>query len=405
MRLGSAALIAFVMQVAFPPLTVPYLHAGQERGLPDRYEVARVEGEKVNVRQGPGTEFRVLGVLGNDAFAVICGKIGSWYRIYLPEEYHVYVRAKDLSIDGKRARCVRETSARVNPDISQPEVGKLAAGTEVRLIRLYGVWWAIEPPLSITGFMKDTYLKPEREIAAAAVEKLLGRQVMPLLAVPKAPAKAPAVVPATQPGGRGAPTAAIEPEATETAEEREATSPPPLVRKDPLNLMVLPRTEKVTAVREAYVEANKPPLMERDFTAVRSACQKVIESEATEKEKEFARLILQDVEFLERVINLLTPRATVPSRTDNPPSEPEKPIAVGWVWGQGRYIGRAGTHVLEKGKKTLYYLVGEDVDLDSCVGKRVSIEAGVVEDLPPHYGYRLIRVKRVKVLNPPPAGG
>ena len=71
----------------------------------------------------------------------------------------------------------------------------------------------------------------------------------------------------------------------------------------------------------------------------------------------------------------------------------------GWVQGNGRFIGRQGTHRLMKGNKVLYFLKGQiGIDLDTLLGRRVSIR-GLVKELDPRFGADLILVSNVTLLS------
>ncbi len=136
---------------------------------------------------------------------------------------------------------------------------------------------------------------------------------------------------------------------------------------------------------------------EWNFTAAKDECAQVASSVASEEEKKFAEALLAEIKRLEEVQQLLVPK---PKRDIVDPEEPErgedKPLAVGWVIGQGRYLNKPGTHALMNGDKVLFYLEGKGTDLDALVNRRVAVLAGTIEDLPPQYGCKLIKVERAK---------
>jgi hypothetical protein len=383
---------------------IPCLVAGQTLTL------ARVTGETVNVRLGPGVDSPRVGEVSKDSHAVICEKLGSWYRIYLPQEFHVYVNGKDLTVAAREGTCLRETTVHLAPDRHYQSVGKLARDTKVRLVKQYGVWWAIEPPLSLTGYMKEDFLSAVRAISTEEAERILGR---PVIALPAAPMPGPSGDAAGSKGGTVAkepsppavPSPAVAGSAPETARERPAAGPVATEDARGVNLTVATFTDGMRKAYAAFMEAKKGPAEQWNFAEVRNLCENISGSSQNPEEKEYVRRILDETTFLERMQGLLFPKRPEPippPEADTGDRKPKPPLAVGWVRGQGRYIGRAGTHVLEKGENVLYYLVGEDVVLDSCVNRLVSIDGGTIEDLPPEFGCKRIRVKSVKVLAPNP---
>lgn len=44
-----------------------------------------VTGREVNLRQGPGTEYRIVGAVHAGDTLVVLGEAGDWYRVYFAE--------------------------------------------------------------------------------------------------------------------------------------------------------------------------------------------------------------------------------------------------------------------------------------------------------------------------------
>ena len=42
---------------------------------------ARVEGERINIREGPGTDHRIVGQLEKDTLVRVIGRRGDWYMV------------------------------------------------------------------------------------------------------------------------------------------------------------------------------------------------------------------------------------------------------------------------------------------------------------------------------------
>jgi len=79
-------------------------------------------------------------------------------------------------------------------------------------------------------------------------------------------------------------------------------------------------------------------------------------ADAKAEEKEFAKLTIGEVEYIERVQGLIIPKPWI---HDPPPrpilKEGTDPLAVGWVRAKDVQSDAAGTHVLEKGNVAQYY--------------------------------------------------
>ncbi len=50
------------------------------------YETITVTGNVVNLRQGPGTQYAVLGSARRGDLLLVTGEAPDWYRVYIPEK-------------------------------------------------------------------------------------------------------------------------------------------------------------------------------------------------------------------------------------------------------------------------------------------------------------------------------
>ncbi|MFQ5655744.1 MAG: hypothetical protein ACE5GW_13565, partial [Planctomycetota bacterium] len=73
-------------------------------------------------------------------------------------------------------------------------------------------------------------------------------------------------------------------------------------------------------------------------------------------------------------------------------------LATGWVVPLGKNRKVDGTHKLTKGNQLLFYLKCERYDLNDYANKRIGVR-GILQDLPPTAGARLIHVTEIKVLS------
>jgi len=147
---------------------VPVIAAGEA------FTLARVTGNAVNLRAAPSVGAPALGKVSEDEHLVVCGTTGDWVRVYLPKRLPVFVSKDDIARAGEDAFVERPAAVRMEPDRAFAEVGKIPPGTNVKLIRQYGVWWAIEPPLSLTAYVNSQYVKGVKALSAPEAESVLG---------------------------------------------------------------------------------------------------------------------------------------------------------------------------------------------------------------------------------------
>ncbi|HNS00721.1 MAG TPA: hypothetical protein PKX48_13805 [Planctomycetota bacterium] len=379
---------------------VPVIAAGEA------FTLARVTGNAVNLRAAPSVGAPALGKVSEDEHLVVCGTTGDWVRVYLPKRLPVFVSKDDIARAGEDAFVERPAAVRMEPDRAFAEVGKIPPGTNVKLIRQYGVWWAIEPPLSLTAYVNSQYVKGVKALSAPEAESVLGgRAVVPLGAIerPREVAVKPPLKPAPEerrPESVRPPEEAPPESAHRVSEGAEAAGGAEPARPLP-GIELRTWTEAVEKMWKAFLTGRNGRAEEWDFTEAKNECARTAaDGRASAEEKEFAATLSAEIKRLEDVKELLLPKPRKYIDTSEEPERREdKPLAVGWVIGQGRYLNRPGTHALMNGDKVLCYLEGKGTDLDAFVNRRIAVLAGTIEDLPPQYGCRLIKVERARELS------
>jgi len=373
-------------------VVVPVIAAGET------YTLARVTGNAVNLRAAPSVGAPAFGKASEDEHLVTCGTTGDWVRVYLPKKLPVFISKDDIAREGGETFVQRPAAVRMEPDRTFAEVGRIPPGTNVKLIRQYGVWWAIEPPLSLTAYVKSQYVKGVKSLSAPEAENVLGgRRVVPLGAIVEVP-DAP-VVPVVKPAPEERRPEDVRPAEApaEPAPERQVDAEP--ARRLP-GIEVTTWTDAVDRMWRAFLAGRGGRAEEWNFTEAKNECVRTAgDDRASAEEKQFAETLSAEIKRLEDVKELLLPKPRKYIDTsEEPERREEKPLAVGWVIGQGRYLNRPGTHALMNGDKVLCYLEGKGTDLDAFVNRRIAVLAGTIEDLPPQYGCRLIKVERAKEL-------
>ena len=106
----------------------------------------KVNGDKVNLRQGAGLEFPVVGRVANGQSVEISRVIGSWLEIAAPENLTAYVSEARINGDGTLSG---ELNMRTAMSGTAPILGVLPKGTKVeRLEKRANGWVQIKVPAS-----------------------------------------------------------------------------------------------------------------------------------------------------------------------------------------------------------------------------------------------------------------
>ena len=106
----------------------------------------KVNADKVNLRQGAGLKFPVVGRVANGQSVEISRIIGSWLEIAAPETLTAYVSEARINPDGTLSG---ELNMRTAMSSSAPILGVLAKGTKVeRLDKRANGWVQIKVPAS-----------------------------------------------------------------------------------------------------------------------------------------------------------------------------------------------------------------------------------------------------------------
>ncbi|MBE6378241.1 MAG: hypothetical protein E7051_05410 [Lentisphaerae bacterium] len=162
-----------------------------------------VNGDKVNLRQGAGLKFPVVGRVVNGQSVEITRVIGSWLEIAVPENLTAYVSEARINPDGTLSG---ELNMRTAMSSSAPILGVLPKGTKVeRLDKRANGWVKIKVPASsgvkvyLAAFLV-TYNSAEFDEKGNPVSAQKPAEVKPAEKAPEAPAEKPAEVkPAEKP--------------------------------------------------------------------------------------------------------------------------------------------------------------------------------------------------------------
>jgi uncharacterized protein YgiM (DUF1202 family) len=146
--LAAAAAQADMLRVEAPP-ALPALAASQ----------GTLKADKVNVRSRPDTKSEVIIQLNKGDTVEILGRQGEgkneWLKIALPAKAKCYVSSKliadgAVTTDGVNVRC--------GPGTNFKEVGKLAKGARVEVVAKSGDWTQIKPTASCSGWIAAQFV-------------------------------------------------------------------------------------------------------------------------------------------------------------------------------------------------------------------------------------------------------
>jgi N-acetylmuramoyl-L-alanine amidase len=148
---------------------------------------AAIKGSSVNVRSGPGTNYKISGsALRGDNFEV-AGKSGDWYQIKLPGGSTGWIAASLLSVSGSAAgQAVSNASTapaaigqavvkgttlnlRSGPGTSYKQTGRLSQGAVLQVLEKSGDWYRVKTSAGATGWVAAWLVAVNKSSAPAAV--------------------------------------------------------------------------------------------------------------------------------------------------------------------------------------------------------------------------------------------
>jgi uncharacterized protein YraI len=115
-----------------------------------------VTGDKVNVRSRPDKNSEVVGQLTKGASVEVLDRKGEWLKITLPAHAKCYVAARFIQDGASTGDAV---NIRCGPGANFKDVGKLARGEKVEVIETAGEWTQIKPTAHCTGWVAAEFVE------------------------------------------------------------------------------------------------------------------------------------------------------------------------------------------------------------------------------------------------------
>lgn len=369
---------------------------------PEVYRLAKVSGNRVNVRVGPSSNhFRVF-ALDLDTPVIVTRVSGEWAQIMMPVNQRCWIISELLEIDTAKPRARSRVlgtavNLRAAANTRYSVIGQVGPRSLIfptgRTSR-DGKWVEVFAPLEARLYMHRDYLEMSSRMSAAQARKRWPSLLAPG-ELPPAHVKngmLPDAVPT--PSGASDRTSGV------TAKIETPNAPV-------LPSVVSPRLRKLHAKLNAEL-AKEPEAW--NFNAIQAELLTTRRNSEDTGEARLAELWFEYIE--ENYVPIVETLARgKQNRPPEGPVKPDKPIEIGplpkasdkflakgWVVGMGKNSKVGGTHKLMKGNRLLFYLKSDTIDLDRLMYKRISIQ-GTIQERPPSEGARLIKVTGFKVLS------
>jgi uncharacterized protein YgiM (DUF1202 family) len=297
--------------------------------------------DNVNVRSGPGTGEKVIGIMRNHDRVVAVAQVGDWLEIEYPSKISAWVSKDYVDVVGKAdgVRIGKINSPRVRIRASGDMTGKVlreaSRGEEVRIVGETGLWYKVAAPAEARCYVHKSCVQLEEPPAAPQQAEVAAR--------PETKA-----APAVQEKGKEAHA-----EDVETTRKPEENAAPAIPSVGTVVLASAPKTDPLVPVAvENKNEASGSERASKSEDAASTAKTAVVASSARVPQLPADGGFLSDG-ILEKP--LVAPSADIKYR-------------------------------LTKGGITTYYVKasGEGVNLDGAVGRLVGIKGRI---LPPPKGF------------------
>lgn len=175
----------------------------------------------VNLRNGPGTDSKVLGKLAKGVTVDLLGQQGGWYRVQTPKGTVGWVSADFLApstgtaaapapaaaVASDPAGTISQsrTNLRQGPATSFATLGRIAAGTRVILLARHGDWFKVRTANGNVGWVAGDLI----DASTATVKRVTVTNDVPAAPKQQAAATQPAAQASIPGSGRGAVAARV----------------------------------------------------------------------------------------------------------------------------------------------------------------------------------------------------
>jgi uncharacterized protein YgiM (DUF1202 family) len=134
--------------------------------------VGKVTVSRLNVRAGGNMNYEVLLRLERGERVIITGEYGAWYSIVLPPQANCYISSKYLTATGNSMGVVNgnRVNVRGGPSTQYNRLGQVSEGDSLTILEARADGWTrILPPDGIEGWVAKTYIDLEDNVRPADI--------------------------------------------------------------------------------------------------------------------------------------------------------------------------------------------------------------------------------------------
>ncbi len=379
--------------------------------------LAKVTGKSVNLRAGASTNHFAFARLSMDAPVIAIGGRGDWVEIVVPSDQTIWIHGdfveesgeERLRVTGDRVR-LRCTASTNHTPLGLTVMGQILKPTGQRKAdsKVAGKEWVeVFAPLNARGWIHGDYVKrSDQKIDPARLSTLHDT----LKTRPGSPTGIPAVAGDDNSAGSEVKT-------PEDAGAVQAGNPEVEDQSGTIKIPTF-ESERLKQLFEQFQKETEKPPVKWDFSDI---FRKIQVFETTSEDlgeirvvKDLARTINEHFVPLQRRLIEIERQQEIARAKREKEQAREKEIlrrtghrntpgdskyqAVGWVVPLGKHRKVEASHKLMKGNQLLFYLNGEDLNLDQYVNKRVGI-VGTIKEQDPELGARLLEVQKIEILS------
>lgn len=293
--------------------------------------VGKVTAERVNVRAGSGTNYKILTVARKDEILVVFTKKGEWLKIECPERCKVWVHSRYVkrNEDGGAVVTGNSLKVRATNNTRSAAVAELNKGDRVEIIRQKDDWFQIKAPEGAIAWIHTDYVQYIDE-HGAYLDKARKRMAIENL------------------------LAELEKTLAEERAEKQ------------------PEEWDLDFLLEGYARV-RMLAAEEDLGSV----SKTMSAKAGDRLAELARIKDLQIKLVEASEKLEINKREYEKRMEELKNPVSSYVAKGWIEDLGMIRHRPGTHKLKMGGDTLYILKSDRHNLYDYVGFLVGIDGRV----------------------------
>ncbi len=380
---------------------------GQEKqtAMPDFPYKAKITGDRVNIRSGPGTQYYSCGKLNTGDKVIVVGLKFSWSRVVAPDDCFSWISKQYVKIDPNEPGTGVVTGDRVRVYAGSPNLIPMHStevqtwantGDRVELLgEEQGGYYKIKP-------LEDCYLWVRTDYVQPIIEKKKTEEKQQEASEEKTEEKA---------------EKKKETEEAEEAEEKVAEpNEPEKEAVTPVKSSVEEKMlEKYNDLQEKVKKEKEKPLVKQDFSDIKIELEKIANTEDAGKAAKYAEYALQSIKRHEEVIDVLKAvrmqEAQLYQTKEKIQEAKQKRLAKVKDLGQYEAIGRFEKSNVYSPKTKRFKLVGEDgkikcyaqaisparnKNLEKYIGKKVGLKGNIKPN--PATGGAVIYFKEIEVV-------